>query len=94
VHQDGGPPDDLIVVDQLKLAAWLRLKDQTLVRRDPLPSGKMAYTFRRTPSVAALIQAWEDGREIVSDLRRFSSIVSYEIRLARKRRLPLGDTNE
>ena len=94
MHQDGGPPDDLIVVDQLKLAAWLRLKDQTLVRRDPLPSGKMAYTFRRTPSVAALIQAWEDGREIVSDLRRFSSIVSYEIRLARKRRLPLGDTNE
>ena len=94
MHQDGGPPDDLIVVDQLKLAAWLRLNGQTLVSRDPLPSGKMAYAFRRTPSVDALIQAWEDGREMVSDLRRFSSIVSYEIRVARKRRMPLGDANE
>jgi len=94
VNQDGGPPDELIVVDQLKLAAWLRLNEQTLVSRDPLPSGKIAYSFRRTASVDALIQAWEDGREIVSDLRRYSSIVSYEIRVARKRRLPTGDANE
>jgi hypothetical protein len=94
VHQDGGPSDDLIVVDQLKLAAWLRLNDQTLISRDPLPSGKIAYTFRRTPSMDALIQAWEEGPKLVSDLRRFSSIVSYEIRLARKRRLPLGDAND
>lgn len=92
MNQDGGTSDDLIVVDQLKLAAWLRFNNQTLVSRDALPSGKMAYFFRWTPTLAELIRAWDDGQERTSDLKRFSSIVSYEIRVARKARSRFNDS--
>jgi hypothetical protein len=84
VTEHGAVSDERVRVDKLKLAAWLRFNHESLISRDPLPNGKIAYFFRSSNSIRKLIQAWEEGQARTAELNRFASIVSSEIRLAHR----------
>ncbi len=81
---------DYFVIENLKLAAWLRLNRQRLLRRDLQVDGKVAYCFAASPDMYPLIVQWETKSDHELALSRFASLVSFEIRKALKLRRAHG----
>jgi hypothetical protein len=78
---------ELLRVDQLQLAAWLRLNKLKLVRRDLLPDGRIAYYFQPSANAEQLISYWSARGTETARLSAFARIVSYEVgRASRLRR--------
>lgn len=83
---------DFVIVERLKLASWLYVNNQRLVRRE-LDSRRqhITYYFELSPQTDALIEQWSTKKGVVDlvTLARFSQSVSYEIKLSM--RLRRGD---
>jgi hypothetical protein len=84
------PPSGGIFVENLKLAAWLRLNGARLLQRSLRPDQRIAYLFAASPDVDKLIARWHEKSEGEVTLSRFASLVSYEIRTALKMRRSSG----
>lgn len=79
----------LIVVDRLKLAAWLYINDQRLVdRRLDALRQHILYYFEDSEVVESLVQQWVEKKGLVDlhTLASFSVAVSFEIRVAARMR--------
>jgi len=85
--------ENVLVVTRLKLAAWLRFKQQRLLRRVVTGDGNFVYVFERTPETDDLIQRWDDKTPFEIALSQFSAIVSFEIRTAIRLRRQVGITS-
>lgn len=79
----------LIVVNRLKLAAWLYVNDQRLVDRRLDALGQhILYYFEDTEQFESLVQQWFEKKGLVDlhTLANFSVAVSFEIRVAARMR--------
>jgi len=94
VPENGAESANTIRVDKSKLAAWLRFNDESLVSRDKLPNGKIAYFFRQSDSIAGHIETWESRRLPTMQFNKFASIVSQELRLAHRVRASTFDRSD
>ena len=81
---------ETVLIETLKLAAWLRLNGVQLLQRSLLPDGRVAYLFKRSSNVDSLVDRWSEKSEGELALSRFASLVSYEIRTALKLRRSRG----
>lgn len=81
---------DVVEVERLGLAAWMKLNGQRLIGRNLQFDGRIIYVFEWSPQFEELAQRWNSktGRE--RKLVRFSRIVSFEIRQAVKMRRAAG----
>jgi hypothetical protein len=87
IHASHTGGSELLRVDQLQLAAWLRLNHLKLVRRDLLPDGRIAYYFEPCVDAERLISYWLARDAETARLSAFARIVSYEVgRASRLRR--------
>jgi hypothetical protein len=84
------PPDDLVQIERLKLAAWLLLNGQHLLYRRLEPDGKLVYMFQHSPDIEPLMKQWGEKTPQGRVLVRFSNIVSFEIRKAVRMRREAG----
>lgn len=82
--------DDFVVVERLKLAAWMRLNGQELVYRRVTEAGKIVYGFRRSSETDALVRQWDEKTPQEVVLAKFSSLVSFEIQTAVRMRRAAG----
>jgi hypothetical protein len=71
----------LIVIDRLRLAAWLYINHQRLVERKLDPQGqRISYCFEVSDQTASLVDQWIEKRGLVdlATLAKFSSAVSFD----------------
>jgi hypothetical protein len=73
---------ELVQIDRLALAAWLRMNGEELLERRLEDDARMIYVFRRSPDTRRLIKQWEEKTPREAALAKFSRIVSFEIRKA------------
>src|ERR1700735_5001898 len=80
---------ETVAVARLKLASWLYVNRQRLVRRELDQSKQhIVYHFASSPELQALVDQWIQKTGIVDlpMLLRFTEAVSYEIRVAARLR--------
>lgn len=82
--------EDVVEVNGLTTAAWLRLNGEFLIDRRMDADGLIVYVFRRSDRVESLINQWASKSEEQRALMSFSRIVSFEIRKAIGMRRSLG----
>ena len=73
------------MIHRLKLAAWLHVNRQRLVRRELDINGKhITYYFEMSLQIDALVQQWLEkcGQVDLVTLAKFAEAVSLEIRIA------------
>lgn len=84
------PETDVVLVESLKLAAFLRLNGERVIRRSLQTDHRIAYFFARSATIEELIERWRARSKGDVALSRFASLVSYEIRTALKIRRTSG----
>jgi len=80
-------PDELVVIKNLKLASWLILRGERLIRRE-LQENRTAihYFFHPSHAMDALVAQWEYKTAYEINLSRFANVVTSEIRIAARLR--------
>ena len=81
---------DVLQIERLRLAAWMRLNGQRLLARHLEGDGRVIYLFERSQITDELMRQWEEKAPRTLLLSRFSSIVSFEIQKAVRMRRAAG----
>ena len=66
---------DVLQIERLRLAAWMRLNGQRLLARHLEGDGRVIYLFERSQITDELMRQWEEKAPRTLLLSRFSSIV-------------------
>jgi len=81
---------EVVYIERLRLAAWMLLNEQRLLRRELQGNGKIMYVFERSTRTDALMKKWDEKSQNEVALSRYSGIVSYEIQTAVRMRRTAG----